>query len=69
MDENERQVPTCRTLVGWYTHFLVEFDILDNFEGKSKVAKQYVYAQEPDETEIAQHMIERQRAVIAHDLP
>ena len=25
--------------VGGSTHFLVEFDILDNFEGKSKVAK------------------------------
>jgi len=51
------------------THFLVEFDILDNFKGKSKVAKQNVYAQEPDETEIAQHVIERQRAVVAHDPP
>jgi hypothetical protein len=48
---------------------LVKFDVLHNFEGKSKVAKQNVYAQEPDETEISQHVIERQRAVIAHDLP
>jgi hypothetical protein len=55
--------------MGGSTHFLVKFDILDNFEGKSKVAKQNMYAQEPDETEIAQHVIERQRAVIAHDLP
>ena len=55
--------------MGGSTHFLVKFDILDNFEGKSKVAEQNVYAQEPNETEIAQHVIERQRAVIAHDLP
>ena len=48
---------------------MVKFDILDNFEGKSKIAKQNVYAQEPNETEIAQHVIERKRAVIAHDLP
>jgi len=54
---------------GGSTHFLVKFDILDNFEAKSKVAKQNVYAQEPDKTEIAQHVIERQRAVVAHDLP
>lgn len=55
--------------MGESTHFLVKFDILDNFEGKGKVTKQDVYAQEPDETEIAQHVIERQRAVIPHDLP
>ncbi len=55
--------------MGGSAHFLVKFDILDNFEGKSKVAKQNMYAQEPDETEIAQHVIERQRAVIAHHLP
>lgn len=55
--------------MGGSTHFLVKFDILDNFEGKGKVTKQNVYAQEPNETEIAQHVIERQRAVIAHDLP
>jgi hypothetical protein len=55
--------------MGESTHFLVQFNILDNFEGKSKVAKQNVYAQEPDETEIPEHVIERQRAVIAHDLP
>jgi stress-induced morphogen len=30
--------------MGGSTHFLVKFDILDNFEGKSKVAKQNVYA-------------------------
>lgn len=35
------------------THFLVELYILNNFESKSKVAKQHVYTQEPDETEIA----------------
>jgi hypothetical protein len=46
---------------------LVEFDILDNFEGKSEVAKQYVYAQEANEAEVAQHVIERQRAVITHE--
>ncbi len=45
--------------MGGSTHFLVQFDILDNFEGKSKVAKQNMYAQEPDETEIAQHVVER----------
>ncbi len=55
-------------LEGGSAHFLVKFDILDNFEGKSKVAKQNMYAQEPDETEIAQHVIERQRAVVTHDL-
>ena len=55
--------------MGGSTHFLVKFDILDNFEGKSKIAKQNVYAQEPNETEIAQHVVERKRAVIAHDLP
>jgi hypothetical protein len=55
--------------MGRSNHFLVKFDILDNFEGKGKVAKQNVYAQEPDEAEIAQHVIERQRAIIAHDLP
>ena len=48
---------------------MVKFDILDNFEGKSKVAKQNMYAQEPDETEIAQHVIEGQRAIITDDLP
>jgi hypothetical protein len=42
---------------GGSAHFLVEFDILDNFESKSEVAKQNVYAQEPNETKIAQHMI------------
>lgn len=55
--------------MGGSTHFLVKFDILDNFEGKSEVAKQNVYAQEPNKTEIAQHVIKRQRAVIAHHLP
>ena len=55
--------------MGGSSHFLVKFDILDNFEGQSKIAKQYVYAQEPDETEIAKHVIERQRAIIAYDLP
>jgi hypothetical protein len=48
---------------------LVELYIFDNFESKSKIAEQYVYAQEPNETEIAQHVIERQRAIIAHDFP
>ena len=48
---------------------MVELDVFDNFESKSKVAQQYVYAQEPDETEIPQHMIKRERAIIAHDFP
>jgi hypothetical protein len=56
----------AKPLVGRSTHFLVEFmvefNILDNFEDKSKVAKQYVYAQEPDETEVAKHMMERRRS-------
>jgi len=50
-------------------HFLVELDVLYNFESKGEVAKQHMYAQEPDETEISQHVIERQRAIIAHDFP
>jgi hypothetical protein len=37
---------------------LIELDVLDYFESESKVAQQHMYAQEPDEAEIAQHMIE-----------
>jgi hypothetical protein len=37
---------------------LVELYVLDYFESESKVAQQYMYAQEPDETEISQHMVE-----------
>lgn len=69
MNEMSAKSQHAEISVGGSTHFLVEFYILDNFEGKSKVAKQNVYAQEPDEAKIAQHVIERQRAVIAHDLP
>jgi hypothetical protein len=32
---------------------LVEFDILDYFKSEGEIAKQDVYAQEPDETEVA----------------
>ena len=68
MNELSAKSQNAEFSIGGSTHFLVKFDILDNFESKSKVAKQNVYTQEPDETEIAQHVIERQRAVIAHDL-
>jgi len=40
------------------SHFLVELDILDDFESESKVTQQHMDAQEPDETEISQHMVE-----------
>jgi hypothetical protein len=37
---------------------LVELDVLDYFESEGKVTQQHMYAQEPDETEISQHMVE-----------
>jgi hypothetical protein len=48
-------------------HFLVELDILDNFKREGEIAEQDVYAQEPDEAEVAQHVVERQRAIITHN--
>jgi hypothetical protein len=60
MDEMSVNSQHAEPLVGGSSHFLVEFDILNDFEGKSKVPKQHVHAQESDETEIAEHMIEGQ---------
>ncbi len=57
MNEMSAKSQHAELFSGGSAHFLVEFNILHNFESKSEVAKQNVYAQEPDETEIAQHMI------------
>jgi hypothetical protein len=61
--KGEVLAPTLRSRA----HFLVELDILDNFKREGEIAEQDVYAQEPDEAEVAQHVVERQRAIITHN--
>ena len=54
--KDEILAPTLRRRA----HFLVELDILDNFKGEGEIAEQDVYAQEPNQAEVAQHVVERQ---------
>ena len=49
-------------------YFLVEFDIVQDFEGQREIAQENMHSQQANKTEVSQHAIQWTCAVLSHNL-
>lgn len=58
----------CLSVARILAHLLVELDVLHYLQREREVAEKAVHAQQPDDTEVAEHAVEWAHTVLADNL-